>query len=74
MIGYCATGSRGIAITPIRQMKSATTQAKMGRSMKKVGIPYLCLAVHSAVVPAEAGTHNPWRWCLPTALQRRRSN
>jgi len=38
MIGYCATGSRGIAITPIRQMKSATTQAKMGRSMKKEGI------------------------------------
>src|ERR1700756_6074073 len=38
MIGYCATGSSGIAIAPIRQMNSATTQAKIGRSMKKLGM------------------------------------
>ena len=38
MIGYCATGSRGMAITPIRQMNSATTQAKTGLSMKKPGM------------------------------------
>src|SRR5262249_55067593 len=38
MIGYCATGSSGIAIAPIKQMNSATTQAKIGGSMKKLGI------------------------------------
>jgi hypothetical protein len=38
MIGYCATASSGIEIAPIRQMKSATTQAKIGLSMKKLGI------------------------------------
>src|SRR6185436_20232985 len=38
MIGYCATASSGIEIAPIRQMKSATTQAKIGLSMKKEGI------------------------------------
>ncbi|GJE44098.1 hypothetical protein AEGHOMDF_3284 [Methylobacterium soli] len=35
MIGYCATGSCGIASAPPRQMNRATTQAKIGRSMKK---------------------------------------
>ena len=38
MIGYCAIARNGIEMTPIRQMKSATTQAKIGRSMKKLGI------------------------------------
>jgi hypothetical protein len=38
MIGYCATASRGMEIAPIKQMKSATTHAKIGRSMKKAGI------------------------------------
>src|SRR5262249_22064604 len=38
MIGYCATASSGIEIAPIKQMKSATTQAKIGLSMKKLGI------------------------------------
>src|SRR5437763_8205812 len=38
MIGYCATASSGIEMAPIRQMNSATTQAKTGRSMKKLGI------------------------------------
>ena len=38
MIGYCATGNSGIEIAPIRQMNSATTQAKIGLSMKKLGI------------------------------------
>src|SRR5690348_4548664 len=38
MIGYCATASSGIEIAPIRQMKSATTQAKIGLSIKKPGI------------------------------------
>jgi hypothetical protein len=38
MIGYCATASSGIAMAPIRQMNSATTQAKIGLSMKKLGI------------------------------------
>src|SRR6185295_12404260 len=38
MIGYCATARNGIEIAPIRQMKSATTQAKIGLSMKKLGI------------------------------------
>ena len=38
MIGYCATASNGIEIAPIKQMKSATTQAKIGLSMKKLGI------------------------------------
>ena len=38
MIGYCATGSCGTVIAPIRQMNSAMTHAKMGRSMKKEGM------------------------------------
>ncbi len=38
MIGYCATASSGIEIAPIRQMNSATTQAKIGLSMKKPGM------------------------------------
>src|SRR5206468_9387103 len=38
MIGYCATARSGIEIAPIKQMKSATTQAKIGLSMKKLGI------------------------------------
>ena len=40
MIGYCATASSGIEIAPIRQMNSATTQAKIGLSMKKLGMGY----------------------------------
>ena len=38
MIGYCATGSSGMAIAPIKQIKSATTHAKIGLSIKKLGI------------------------------------
>ena len=38
MIGYCATASSGIEIAPIRQMNSATTQAKIGLSMKNPGM------------------------------------
>ncbi|CKX40201.1 Uncharacterised protein [Mycobacterium tuberculosis] len=38
MIGYCAIPRNGIEISPIRQMKSATTQAKIGRSIKKAGM------------------------------------
>src|SRR3954466_13225850 len=38
MIGYCAIGSWGIAMAPNKQMKSATTQAKIGLSMKKLAI------------------------------------
>ena len=38
MIGYCATASSGIEIAPARQMNSATTQAKIGLSMKKPGM------------------------------------
>ncbi len=38
MIGYCAIGSCGIAMAPKRQMKSATTQAKIGLSMKKLAM------------------------------------
>ena len=40
MIGYCATANNGIAIAPTRQMNSATTQAKIGLSMKKTGMGY----------------------------------
>ena len=40
MIGYCATANNGIEIAPIKQMNSATTQAKIGLSMKKLGIRY----------------------------------
>ncbi len=38
MIGYCAIGSSGTAIAPIKQMNSATTQAKIGLSMKKLAM------------------------------------
>src|SRR4030095_2666038 len=34
MLGYCATGSCDIETKPARQMISATTAAKTGRSMK----------------------------------------
>jgi len=34
MLGYCATGSCDIETRPARQMISATTAAKTGRSMK----------------------------------------
>ena len=57
MIGYCATASSGIEIAPIRQMKSATTQAKIGRSMKKLGICLFSATIASAlrvIVPTEA--------------------
>jgi hypothetical protein len=35
MLGYCATGRFGIASAPAIMMKIATTQAKIGRAMKK---------------------------------------
>src|SRR5215470_13403691 len=35
MIGYCAIGRNGSASSPPRQMNSAITTAKIGRSMKK---------------------------------------
>ena len=57
MIGYCATGSSGIEIAPTRQMNSATTQAKIGLSMKKLGIGgYRCTEADcdEAVVSADA--------------------
>src|ERR1700755_3404145 len=38
MIGYCAIASSGIEIAPTKQMKSATTQEKIGLSIKKLGI------------------------------------
>ena len=38
MIGYCAIARNGIAMMPSKQMNSATTQAKIGRSIKKLGI------------------------------------
>src|ERR1051325_2158011 len=38
MIGYCATARNGIASAPPRQMKSAMTAAKTGRSMKKLAM------------------------------------
>src|SRR5829696_5908382 len=38
MIGYCAIASNGIEIRPTRQMNKATTQAKIGRSMKKLAM------------------------------------
>ena len=38
MIGYCAIGRNGIEIAPNKQMKSATTHAKMGRSIKKLAM------------------------------------
>src|SRR6476660_9105112 len=34
-VGYCATGSFFTATPPSTRMKSAMTQAKIGRSMKK---------------------------------------
>ena len=40
MIGYCATAYSGIEIAPIKQMNSATTQANIGLSMKKLGMKY----------------------------------
>ncbi len=58
MIGYCATASSGIEMAPIRQMKSATTQAKIGLSMKKLGINRYrccaCLVCLATAVSAEA--------------------
>src|SRR6187549_1468665 len=58
MIGYCATASSGIEIAPIKQMKSATTQAKIGLSIKKLGM-FLsqrdaCVVGESDIEPTEA--------------------
>jgi len=51
MIGYYAIGSSGIEIAPIRQMKKATTQAKIGLSMKKLGMDvYRCTAADWDVI------------------------
>ena len=61
MIGYCATASSGIEIAPTRQMKSATTQAKIGLSMKKLGISQsqrdACAAGAPGMAPTEASIH-----------------
>jgi hypothetical protein len=46
MIGYCAIGNSGIEIAPTRQMNSATTQAKIGLSMKKLAITALTSLFH----------------------------
>ena len=57
MIGYCATASSGIAIAPIKQMNNATTQAKIGLSMKKLGIGIYrcaCAASLAAAVTSDA--------------------
>jgi hypothetical protein len=37
-VGYCATGSCVIDTPPSTMMKMATTHAKIGRSMKKLGM------------------------------------
>ena len=56
MIGYCATASSGIEIAPIRQMNSATTQAKIGLSMKKLGIGiYRCACAAGLASRADIG-------------------
>ena len=54
MIGYCATASSGTAMAPIRQMKSATTQAKIGLSMKKPGIGIYRCACADGLAPAKS--------------------
>src|SRR5690606_4986837 len=36
--GYCATGMLGIANSPASRMNRATTQAKIGRSIKNCGM------------------------------------
>src|SRR4051812_19479322 len=43
--GYCETGRSGSEMTPASTMKMATTQAKIGRSMKKLGIGQASLRV-----------------------------
>ena len=59
MIGYCATASSGIEIAPIRQMKSAMTQAKIGLSMKNPGID---------LAPTRLRNHVRRRVCLGPGL------
>ncbi len=61
MIGYCATASSGIEIAPIKQMKSATTQAKIGLSMKKLGIDHLSARLASPVRPIPTQPRHPHR-------------
>ncbi|GLR87478.1 hypothetical protein GCM10007857_41890 [Bradyrhizobium iriomotense] len=56
MIGYCATGNSGIEIAPTKQMNSATTQAKIGLSMKKLGICRFTLVVSLVPHGEERGT------------------
>src|SRR5260363_366955 len=41
-LGYCATGSVRIASTPASMLNSATTHAKLGRSMKKLTMTRVC--------------------------------
>jgi hypothetical protein len=58
MIGYCATASSGIEIAPTKQMNSATTQAKIGLSMKKAGMGYyrctVVVGLSCGAAPADA--------------------
>ena len=73
MIGYCATASSGIEIAPIKQMNSATTQAKIGLSMKKLGIGiYRCacaasLAARATSADASASAQACGRTLSPAA-------
>ena len=73
MIGYCATASKGIAMAPIRQMNNATTQAKIGLSMKKLGIGvYRCdcaagRALAEILVDASASVRSCGRTLSPAA-------
>ena len=39
MLGYCATGRLNKAMTPTNTVTIAITDAKIGRSMKNLGIP-----------------------------------
>src|SRR5271167_2213078 len=50
MAGYCAMGSVVIANAPISMMTMASTQAKTGRSMKKLTMAGGYFAEPSAVV------------------------
>ena len=51
MSGYCATGRVVIESAPASAITGAMTQAKTGRSMKKLAIAYLA-AVTVAAAPA----------------------
>lgn len=62
--GYCATGKRGIDRRPVRTINSATTRAKIGRSIKNEALVFVQKSeVESLPRTCLAEVGGLWRMC-----------